>query len=143
MGIYRGESIRHMLNCSKESDYKGLINELEATLHTRGYPRGCFVRLHYDPNLRRQMLEKLYARERRETKKRDGAVIIFKTPYTPLTKKLGIQHEFSKLKCDIQRILGNNVLSDMKAIVACPIDRCLVRDTYRINFPLDVFPSSY
>ena len=70
-----------MLNCSKESDYEGLINELEATLHTRGYPRGCFVRLHYDPNLRRQMLEKLYERERRETKKRDGAVIIFKTPY--------------------------------------------------------------
>ena len=57
----------------------------------------------------RQMIEKLYARERRETKKRDGAVIIFKTPYTPLTRKLGIQHEFSKLKCDIQRILGNNV----------------------------------
>ena len=47
-------------------------------------PRGCFVRLHYDPNLRRQMLEKLYAREPREMKKRDGAVIIFKTQYTPL-----------------------------------------------------------
>ena len=87
------------------------------------------MRLHYDPNLRRQMIEKLYARERRETKKRDGAVIIFKTPYTPLNSKLGIQHEFSKLKCDIQRILGNNVLNDMKAIVACPIGRCLFRDT--------------
>ena len=96
-----------------------------------------------DPILRRQMLEKLYARERRDMKKRDGAVIIFKTPYTPQTRKLGIQHEFSKLKCAIQRILGNNVLNDVKPIVACPIDRCLFRDTYSINFPLDVFPSAY
>ena len=138
--------MRHMLNCSRESEYHGLINELECTLHARGYPRGCFRRLKYDANLRRHMLEKLHARERiemkkNEMKKRDSGVVVFKTPYTPLTKKLGIQHEFSKLKCDLQRALGNNVLNDMKAVVACPIDRCLFRDTYRMNYPVDTFPS--
>ena len=71
-------------------------------------------------------------------------IVVFKTPHTPLTRKLGIQSEFSKLKRDLslQCIMGNEVLRNVKAVVANPVDKCLFRDTDGMNFPIDTFPSS-
>ena len=86
-------------------------------------------------------LEKLHARTRHAKKKRCGHIVVFTTPHTPLTRKLGIQSEFSKLKRDLQCTLGNQVLDSVKAVVANPIDNCVFRDTYGMNFPIDVFPS--
>ena len=144
LGIYRGEAVRHMMNCSKESDYQRLVEELESTLHRRGYPRGCFdhLRIRYDRSERLRRLEKLHARTRQPTKPQCGNIVVFKTPHTPLTRKLGIQSEFSKLKRDLQRTLGDQVLDGVKVVVANPIDSCVFRDTYGMNFPVDTFPSS-
>ena len=69
-------------------------------------------------------------------------IVVFKTPHTPLTRKLGIQSEFSKLKRDLQRTLGNQVLDSVKAVVANPIDNCIFGDTYGMKFAIDTFPSS-
>ena len=68
-------------------------------------------------------------------------IVVFKTPHTPLTRKLGIQRQFAKLKRDLQRTLGNSVLDDVRVVVASPVDNCVFRDTYGKNFPIDTFPS--
>ena len=74
-----------------------------------------------------------------------GRVVVFKTPYTPLTRKLSIRTEFDNLRKDLQRSLGqgSQALHDVKAVIANPIDRCVFRDTYRLNFPVDTFQSPW
>ena len=83
----------------------------------------------------------LHARTRHAKEQQSSDIVVFKTPHTPLTRKLGIQSEFSKLKSDLQRTSGNQMLDSVKAVVANPIDNCVFRDTYGMNFPIDVFPS--
>ena len=97
----------------------------------------------YSTIRRLEILEKLHERARIVEKAQGGNnnIVVFKTPHTPLTRKLGIQRQFAKLKRDLQRTLGNSVLDDVRVVVASPVDNCVFRDTYGKNFPIDTFPS--
>ena len=79
---------------------------------------------------------------KRPEKEPRGDIVVFTTPYTPVTHKLGVRREFKKLKKDLQHVLQVDVLGNVQAVVANPVDRCVFRDTYGKNFPVDTFPSS-
>ena len=66
-----GESMRHLLNCSREADYNSNISALRESLRSRGYPETFLPTTPYDPAKREHAMERLRRRnlsDRRDRK---------------------------------------------------------------------------
>ena len=57
-------------------------------------------------------------------------LVVLKLPYTSWIRRLGLRHEFSRLKASLQLRHGTHVLKDTKFVVANPVSRCIALDTY-------------
>ena len=59
---------------------------------------------------------------------------VFKTPYRREVYKLRIKARIDVFKQKLQRELGEDVLQEVKVVIAHPVDRCLFQDTYKFSF---------
>ena len=60
-------------------------------------------------------------------------LVVLKLPYTSWNRRLGLRHEFNRLKASLQLRHGTHVLQDTKFVVANPVSRCVALDTYMLN----------
>ena len=64
----------------------------------------------------------------------DQNLLVFKTPYRREVHKLRIKARIDVFKQKLQRELGEDVLQEVKVVIAHPVDRCLFQDTYKFSF---------
>ena len=61
--IYKSESCRALINCSKQCDYEQELARLEQGLAKRGFPGALCVKQPYNEARRRRLLDKFAARQ--------------------------------------------------------------------------------
>ena len=64
----------------------------------------------------------------------DFNLCVFKAPFTPGIHKLAVKKKFDDLRNALERALGREVLRSVNVVIAHPIERCLFRDTYYLNY---------
>ena len=55
-------------------------------------------------------------------------------PYKSWNRRLGLRHEFNRLKESLQLRHGTHVLQETKLIVTNPVERSVALDTYKLNY---------
>ena len=134
-GIFRGETTRHLLNCSNSDDFYSKVNELRDTLLRRGYPYSALPHVDYDEDKRRSMLEKLQTRDRfNPAPKAHRDVVVFKCPYGVHIRRLGIHKECKRLIHALRSHLGRDFLQDTRVVLAHPVTSNLFLNTIRYNY---------
>jgi len=142
VGVFRGEAIRHMLNCSAQADYEFHIRRMRAALLRRGYPSGCLKAPPYDATLRRNMLERLRDRpqcgfsagEFSADKRMTPSTMILKCQFSPQLRRAGLRTHFKRMVQAVRTHIGEDFLRNERLIIAHPIrDNSFLRE-YKLNF---------
>ena len=61
-------------------------------------------------------------------------LLVFKTPYTRDVHKLKIKARLEVFRNELQRKIKEDVLREVKVVVAHPVEKSLFRETYNFNF---------
>ena len=108
LAIFKGEAVRHMVNCSDPEDFHREIATLRQTLLQRGYPHSALPEVAYDQCRRQKLLRRLHCRSKdgeRHVNQKD--VVVFKCPYSRSVNNMGIPRtEFKRLKRELQKMRG-------------------------------------
>jgi len=136
MGIFKGESMRHMLNCSDESTYHAKVSELELALARRGYPPCVMKRVPYDPVLRMEKMRSFQTRQHgpQSSARSHQNTLVMKLPYSPQLRAIRIRAAYDLLLRELQTVLGSTFLRDTRFVCAHPTSTSLFLDTYGLNY---------
>ena len=130
--IYKGESTRHLLNCSSSADYDDLMSKLRHDLATRGYPSQPHIP--YDIQKRSMILEKLRDRTRTcKSRQTNDNVVVFKTEYHGHVRHLKLREEINHLVVSLRSVIGDTFLRNARVVTAHTMRSNLFRRQYRYN----------
>ena len=129
--IFKGEAIRHLVNCSKQSDYDCNILHLQNALKKRGYPSSLLPHIPYNLEERKERIRTLGQR-RRDPQENRGAhdSLVFKCPYGTHLRELELHKECKKLLTECKAYLPS-----VRLIIAHPVRSNIFLRTFRYNHP--------
>jgi len=136
-GIFKGEAIRHMVNCSTCIEYDKRIAELRQTLRIRGYPECVMPRIPYDAPKRQEYLDKYRRRGTASSPSDSKPFLKLSVGYSASLRKLRLRGRAENLISRLRARLGGDFLQEARIVVAHPIQDCLFRSSYQKNFLLD------
>ena len=133
--VFKGECVRHLINCSTESAYEERISELREALSRRRYPPALLGVVPFDNQRRERLLLKLWTRSLERTKGSEN-VICFRLPFNTRMRSLRLRWWLMELVSRLRRVHGQNFLANTRVVIAHPVKKNLFLSIYRYNFLL-------
>ena len=128
LALFRGETTRHLINCSTEVAYRKNVLRLRNDLKARGYPMSLLPDAPYDEPARQKHIDELFRRSR-EPKVKNGSMdtdrLVFKAEYSQQLRLVNIRKD-----------VGNGLLGETWLIIAHPDSSNSFVEHYGINFPV-------
>ena len=131
--IFRGEAIRHMVNCSRSVDYDAHVSELRATLKMRGYPDEWLPHVPYNADTRQSYLDR-YARRRHRSPRQRQDILALKVRYCSAVHQLALKSKADALITHLKAQLGDSFLAGSRLVVAYKAQRTSFLSHYKMNF---------
>ena len=137
-GIFKGEAVRHMVNCSTSVEYDKRIAELRLILRSRGYPECVMPEVPYDATKRQRYLDKYRHRGNANAPSSTSPPLLkISVCYSHQLRPLKLRSRAEAIISRLKAHLGADFLSGARTFVAFKKQDCLFRSSYKYNFLLD------
>ena len=134
-GIFTGEAVRHLVNCSTEAAFDEHISDLRQALRSRGYPEILMPYVRYDALKRSELLSKYAARGRSsDVRPPTQNVLAFKVRYCGALPRLRLKTRVDRLLCSLRAELGPDFLPQTRIVLSCMTQRNQFLSHYSKNF---------